>query len=98
MAEQAKMMKQKGRPGPAAWVKSGDPMIWLNGAAVSLSVIAVVGLLLLLAVRGFSHFWPKDVMSASLLYQGQTRLVMGEVVEQVNVSGEQLREAGFELS
>ncbi len=90
-------MHQTGNPGLWRWIKSGDPMIWLNAAAVSISVIAVLGLLLLLAVRGFSHFWPKDVMAASVQYQGQSRQVLGEVVEQVEVSGEQLREAGFEL-
>ena len=97
MSTEAKAMQSRGRPGVVDWVKSGDPMIWLNGAAVSLSVIAVLGLLLLLAVRGFSHFWPKDVMAATLTYQGESRMVMGEIVERVDVSGEQLREAGFEL-
>ncbi|GAB3308143.1 ABC transporter permease family protein [Haliea atlantica] len=80
------------------WLRSGEPMIWLNAAAVSVSIIAVVGLLLLLAVRGLGHFWPADVLSVDVEYQGQTRALLGEVVEQVEVSGEQLREAGFELS
>ena len=84
-------------PAVGAWIRSGDPLIWLNGAAVSVSVIAVVGLLLLLAVRGLSHFWPSDVLSVSVTYQGQTRELLGEVVEQVEVPGAQLREAGFEL-
>lgn len=83
--------------GVGAWIKSGEPMIWLNGAAVSLSVIAVLGLLLLLAVRGFSHFWPKDIVAVTATYQGESRPLLGELVQQVEVSGEQLREAGFEL-
>lgn len=80
------------------WLRSGEPMIWLNAAAVSVSIIAVVGLLLLLAVRGLGHFWPADVLSVPVTYQGQTRVMLGEVVEQVEVAGSQLREAGFELS
>ena len=84
-------------PGVGKWLRGGDPLIWLNGAAVSVSVIAVVGLLLLLAVRGLSHFWPADVLAVSVSYQGQTRELLGEVVEQVEVPGAQLREAGFEL-
>ncbi|MFT6285854.1 MAG: phosphate transport system permease protein [Alcanivorax sp.] len=72
-------------------------MIWLNAAAVALSVLAVTGLILLLAVRGFSHFWPKDVLVTTISYQGSERTVMGEVVEQLEVGGQQLREAGFEL-
>ncbi len=85
------------RTGVLDWFRSGEPMIWLNGAAVSVSVIAVVGLLLLIAVRGLSHFWPSDVMSISVTYQGEERQVLGEVVDEVEVSREQLREAGFTL-
>ena len=92
-----KTIYSKPNPGPIAWLKSGEPMIWLNAAAVSLSVIAVVGLILLLAVRGFSHFWPKDIMLATVTYQSEERQIMGEAVDQVEVSGQQLREAGFEL-
>lgn len=87
-----------GKPGLSGWIRSGEPMIWLNAAAVSLSVLAVVGLLLLLAVRGFSHFWPRDIVQATISYQGAQRTVLGEIVETVSVSEEQLREAGFELS
>ncbi|MBN7798960.1 phosphate ABC transporter permease PstA [Parahaliea mediterranea] len=89
---------ERGGRGLLPWIKSGEPMIWLNAAAVSLSVVAVLGLLFLLAVRGFSHFWPRDVMLVNATYQGQERVLLGEVVEQVQVSGEQLREAGFELA
>ena len=39
--------------GVLGWVASGEPMIWANAAAVSLSLIGVVGLLLLLAVLFF---------------------------------------------
>ncbi len=84
-------------PGPLVWVKSGEPMIWINAAAVSLSVIAVVGLMALLAVRGFSHFWPKDVMLSNVAYQDNVRPILGEVVEEVEVSRQQLLEAGFTL-
>lgn len=92
-----KAIHSKSNPGPIDWFRSGEPMIWLNAAAVSLSVIAVLGLLMLLAVRGFSHFWPKDVLQAMVSYQDQTRPVIGEVVERVEVSGVQLRDAGIEL-
>jgi phosphate transport system permease protein len=86
------------RSGPLAWVRSGEPMIWMNAAAVSMSMIAVVGLLILLAVRGFGHFWPADILHANLVYQGVSRAVSGERVEAEQVSGEQLRSAGIELS
>ena len=84
-------------PRVKAWVRSGEPLIWLNAAAVSVSVIAVVGLLLLLAVRGLSHFWPADVLAVTVSYQDQSRELLGEVVEEVEVAGVQLREAGIEV-
>ncbi|WP_116365077.1 phosphate ABC transporter permease PstA [Parahaliea mediterranea] len=87
----------RGHAGPLAWFRSGEPMIWLNAAAVSVCVVAVLGLILLLAVRGFGHFWPRNVMAATSSYQGQQKALLGEVVEQVQVSGEQLSEAGITL-
>jgi len=43
------------------WFKSGTPWIWLNAGAISIALVAVFGLLLLILVRGMSHFWPADV-------------------------------------
>ena len=83
--------------GLAAWLRSGEPMIWINAGAVSISVIAVLGLLLLLAVRGLGHFWPAAIVSATHVYDGVERRVLAERVERERVSGEQLRGAGIEL-
>jgi phosphate transport system permease protein len=44
--------------GLRAWFRSGEPWIWMNAAAVGISIAAVTGLLLLIAMRGFAHFWP----------------------------------------
>ncbi len=80
------------------WCRRGEPMIWFNAAAVSISAIAVIGLLFLLAVRGFGHFWPADVMQANYALPGdQPARVIGEVVQTEAVPVEQLRSAGFEL-
>ena len=35
------------------WFKSGSPWIWMTGGAVSISLIAVLGLLLLIAWRAY---------------------------------------------
>ena len=43
------------------WFNSGEPYIWLNAGAVSLSIIMVTGLIVLIMVRGLGHFWPSDV-------------------------------------
>ena len=54
------------------WFKTGDPWVWLNAAAVSASLIIVIGLLLLIAIQGLSHFWPKAVMQAQYIQAGAT--------------------------
>ena len=43
------------------WFNSGEPFVWLNAGAVSLSLIMVIGLIVLIMVRGLGHFWPSDV-------------------------------------
>ena len=43
------------------WFDSGEPYIWLNAGAVSLSIIMVAGLVALIMVRGLGHFWPNHV-------------------------------------
>ncbi len=95
--DQTKDLHMSTRSGVLSWVRSGEPMIWVNGAAVSMSVIAVIGLLLLLAVRGFSHFWPSDILEAKVVYQGTERMVLGEIKQNEQVGKEQLESAGIEL-
>ena len=81
------------------WFKSGDPWVWVNAAAVSISIIAVVGLLGLIAVKGLSHFWPKPIIQASYQIEGmsQPQLIQGEIVETANVPAQQLIDAGFKV-
>ena len=64
------------------WFKSGTPWIWLNAAAVSLSLIMVVGVLGLVIGRGVGHFWPHQVSQFS--YQEpdkQPQIIIGEKVD-----------------
>jgi phosphate transport system permease protein len=80
------------------WCRGGEPLIWINAAAVTISIVAVVGLLLLLALRGFGHFWPADVMSANYTLPGQqARPLLGEVVEDEYVPLEQILSSGIAL-
>lgn len=79
------------------WTKSGSPWVWLNAGAVAISVIMVVGLLGLIAVRGLAHFWPADVMQATYTQGDQSRRVMGELVQEEMVPAEQLRGAGIQV-
>ncbi|ASA56431.1 phosphate ABC transporter permease PstA [Vibrio gazogenes] len=45
------------------WIKSGSPWIWLTGGAVSFSLLAVLGLLLLIGWKGLTYFWPTPLLS-----------------------------------
>ncbi|QMV13492.1 phosphate ABC transporter permease PstA [Vibrio spartinae] len=45
------------------WIRSGSPWIWLTGGAVSFSLLAVLGLLLLIGWKGLTYFWPTPLLS-----------------------------------
>jgi phosphate transport system permease protein len=77
------------------WFKSGDPWIWMIGGALSLSVIMVVGLLLLIAVRGFAHFWPAPLVETTVTaVDGSRSVILGERVESETLPADRVREAG----
>ena len=85
------------------WFKTGDPWIWLNAAAVSASLIIVIGLLLLIAVQGLSHFWPKAVLQAQYIQANATSnkpasiRIIGEIHNDEEVSIEHLKAIGINL-
>jgi len=69
------------------WFRSGKPWIWLNAGAISIALLAVVGLLGLIAVRGMSHFWPATVYEVE--YQGKS--LIAEWVETETVSAQRVQ-------
>lgn len=81
------------------WVQSGSPWVWLNAGAVAISVIMVVGLLALIAVRGLAHFWPNDVVMTEVeSVDGRPPMTLvGELVDLESVPAPQLRSAGIEV-
>ena len=79
------------------WFKSGDPWIWLIGGAVSISLIMVVGLLLLIAVRGLGHFWQPPIVETTFHDQGQEVVVLGIIRTAETVTAQAVREAGFDV-
>lgn len=82
-----------------SWFSSGSPWVWLNGGAVALCMIMVVGLLGLIAVRGFGHFWPADILQTSIVDpDGQTRIVMGEAVRDEIIPAAVARDGGYEIA
>ncbi len=80
------------------WVKSGKPWIWLNAAAVSASLIMVVGLLGLIAVNGLGHFWPSALWDMQYrMPDGKVQRLIGEIADRERTTLERLREAGMSV-
>lgn len=80
------------------WFRKGDPWIWINAGAVTISLVMVFGLLALIAVRGLSHFWPHSVFETSYSgNQGAVITLIGQEVEQEDVPAEQIRATGLDV-
>ncbi len=78
------------------WWRSGSPWIWLNAGAVSISILVVFGLLLMIAVKGMSHFWPGDIYQIDYKAPNGEQQIIGELVESEYVSAERFSESGQE--
>jgi phosphate transport system permease protein len=77
------------------WLRSGVPYIWLHAGAVSLSLIMVVGLLALIAVRGFGHFWPANLAAIEVVQPDGVRLqLLGELTRSQTEPASAMRDAG----
>lgn len=80
------MLRQR-HSGLRPWLASGEPWIWFNAAAVGLSIVAVSGLLILIAVRGLAHFWPADVRLVEYRdAAGQRQIALGELADTESLS------------
>ncbi|EOI7480666.1 phosphate ABC transporter permease PstA [Yersinia enterocolitica] len=80
------------------WFASGLPWIWLTAGAVSISLLALLGVVLLLAGQGMRYFWPSPVYVFELKQTaaGPVR-VIGEIYQQQSIPREQLEQAGIML-
>lgn len=77
------------------WFASGSPWVWLNAGAVAISVVLVLGLLGVIATRGLVHFWPASLQEYTFTDStGAQMRVLGEQVEQEQVTAEQIRNSG----
>jgi len=82
----------------SSWLKNGTPWVWLNAGAVSISLVMVIGLLGLIAVRGLSHFWPPDIVAVNYSEPGSVPItLLGEIVDKETVSALRLKNAGVDL-
>jgi phosphate transport system permease protein len=61
----------------ALW-RSGDPFVWLTGAALAASLIMVAGLVLLVLVNGLGFFWPSALVR---LTSTDGTVVLGQITE-----------------
>lgn len=82
------------------WLRKGTPWIWINAGAVAISIVMVIGLLMLLAVRGINHFWPKDVLQATYTQpvnggEPVSTQIIGEFVESEQISVGQIVSSGI---
>ena len=79
-----------------SWFKSGAPWVWLNGGAVAICMLMVIGLLGLIAVRGFGHFWPAAIAEVEITERdGSTRVVLGEKVRSQIIPATVAKDAGY---
>ncbi|MBM4208316.1 MAG: phosphate ABC transporter permease PstA [Gammaproteobacteria bacterium] len=81
------------------WLQSGAPWIWFTAAAVSASLIMIIGVLLLITVRGIGHFWPADVSSFN--YQetnGQLKTLYGEIIDTSETPAAAARISGYNMA
>ena len=78
---------------------SGAPWVWLNAAAVSASILLVLGLLFLIAARGLGHFWPAAIHEVTYIEaDGQRVILAGTVRGREEVPAGRLRESGIEVA
>ena len=68
------------------WLRSGDPWIWLCATAVGVSMVAVAGLIALIAVKGLEHFWPADVHTIQYHDEWGEYTLVGEIAQRESVS------------
>ena len=84
--------------GMKEWFRRGEPWVWINAGAVAISMVMVIGLLGLIAVRGLSHFWPHTVIDGTYYdLDGSSYRIIGELANEEWVPTERLRESGLKI-
>ena len=81
--------------GARRWFRSGRPWIWLSAGAVTISLLALLGLIVLLAGQGMRYFWPHSVYEFEL-NNGQR--IIGERYAINQIPRQQLLDAGIKLA
>jgi phosphate transport system permease protein len=79
------------------WFKSGAPWIWMTGGAVSVSLVAVIGLLMLIGWRGLVYFWPHTIYEWHVTDNGKPEVIIGELYEHELVPSARIQAMGVKL-
>lgn len=82
-----------------SWFSSGSPWIWMNGGAVAICMLMVVGLLGLIATKGLGHFWAASIVETTITDRdGKQHTVLAEIVRDEWISAAVARDAGYNVS
>lgn len=54
------------------WINKGEHWVWFSASAASIAVVLVFGLLMLIAARGLTHFWPHPVYEFQFMQGSDT--------------------------
>ena len=76
----------------ASLFSQGEPMVWLTGGGLVISLLMIVGLLLLVVYQGMGTFWPSELPR---FITKDNQVVMGEVTRTEHYSDE--KEGGRRL-
>ncbi|WP_174865114.1 phosphate ABC transporter permease PstA [Pectobacterium polaris] len=81
------------------WFRSGRPWVWLTASSISISLLAMLTIIVLLAGQGMRYLWPQPVWLLTLQpEQGVQRALMGEIYAEQTLSPQQLEQAGLSSS
>ncbi|WP_350316307.1 phosphate ABC transporter permease PstA [Pectobacterium aroidearum] len=76
------------------WFRSGRPWVWLTASSISISLLAMLAIIVLLAGQGMRYLWPQPVWLLTLQpEQGMQRALMGEIYAEQTLSPQQLEQA-----
>lgn len=76
---------------------SSSPWVWMSAGMLSLSLIAVLGVITLIGWKGLGYFWPAPLYEFNLKTELGTERFFGQIYDKEKVSSQQLIEAGVNL-
>ncbi len=76
---------------------SSSPWVWMSAGMLSLSLIAVLGVITLIGWKGLGYFWPAPLYEFNLKTELGSERFFGQIYDKEKVSSQQLIEAGVNL-